>query len=156
MRAVFRKVLPLGFVVGLAACGSALPPVEGASPHISGVGVPAPALAPAPPPPQPPAATAALSVTAVSLKGLDSKGIVTVLGEPGLLRRDPPAEVWQYRGSGCVVDLFLYEDRGIHRVAHVQVRPLSNDGGRPDEAVCLSRLARPRGITPEGDNRPAL
>ncbi|KAF0117350.1 MAG: hypothetical protein FD149_1159 [Rhodospirillaceae bacterium] len=35
-------------------------------------------------------------VAALHVHGLEDKSVRALLGEPGLLRRDPPAEVWQY------------------------------------------------------------
>ena len=42
------------------------------------------------------------------LMGLNRGQITVMLGAPNLVRRDAPAEVWQYLGGECVLDLFLY------------------------------------------------
>jgi hypothetical protein len=42
--------------------------------------------------------------------GLDGVALERLLGEPALVRRDAPAEIWQYRGADCVLDLFLYQE----------------------------------------------
>lgn len=97
-----------------------------------------PAQRPGSPPPVDPA----------RLKGLGTAHVRELLGEPGMLRREPPAEVWQYHGLGCVVDVFLYEDNGAQRVTYVQVRSLDDGSPRLGDAECLSRLMRKRG--PEG------
>ncbi|WP_119460480.1 hypothetical protein [Rhodospirillaceae bacterium SYSU D60014] len=44
--------------------------------------------------------------------GLDGVALERLLGEPALVRRDAPAEIWQYRGADCVLDLFLYREAG--------------------------------------------
>jgi len=44
------------------------------------------------------------------LAGLTGTEVSALLGPPGFVRRDPPAEVWQYRTESCVLDLFLYAD----------------------------------------------
>lgn len=44
--------------------------------------------------------------------GLDALAVARRLGAPDLVRRDGPAEVWLYGGSGCVVDIFLYKEKG--------------------------------------------
>lgn len=80
-------------------------------------------------------------IAALRVRGLEDKSVRALLGEPGLLRRDPPAEVWQYRASGCVADLFLYEDKNKKRVAYVQVRSLNAREQRVSEAECLNRIA---------------
>lgn len=97
-----------------------------------------PAQRPGSPPPVDPA----------RLKGLGTAHVRELLGEPGMLRREPPAEVWQYHGLGCVVDVFLYEDNGAQRVTYVQVRSLDDGSPRLGDAECLSRLMRKKG--PEG------
>jgi hypothetical protein len=47
------------------------------------------------------------------------------LGSPALLRREPPAQVWQYRPGACVLDVFLYERDGGPVVVHLEARDLS-------------------------------
>ncbi|MBP5859091.1 hypothetical protein KAJ83_18870 [Marivibrio halodurans] len=44
--------------------------------------------------------------------GLDALAVARRLGAPDIVRRDGPAEVWLYGGSGCVVDIFLYKEKG--------------------------------------------
>lgn len=56
------------------------------------------------------------------LKGLSPLQVRAVLGKPMFTRRDAPAEIWQYRGRACTLDLFLYDDGGHQTVAHVAVR----------------------------------
>lgn len=57
------------------------------------------------------------------LKGLSPLQVRAVLGKPMFTRRDAPAEIWQYRGRACTIDLFLYDEgEGQQTVAHVAVR----------------------------------
>lgn len=56
------------------------------------------------------------------LKGLSSLQVRAVLGKPMFTRRDAPAEIWQYRGRACTIDLFLYDEGGSQTVSHVAVR----------------------------------
>lgn len=42
------------------------------------------------------------------LVGLKPEEIKQILGSPALIRHDSPAQIWQYRGHDCVLDLFLY------------------------------------------------
>jgi hypothetical protein len=52
-----------------------------------------------------------------TLAGLSDKEVVALFGEPDFRRVEPPAELWQYRSAGCVLDLFLYSDAaGVHVV----------------------------------------
>jgi len=70
------------------------------------------------------------------LKGLTTTQVKSVLGRPGFTRRDAPAEIWQYRGRVCTLDLFLYEDDGRQVVAHYAMR-----GTQPlDERGCFDEL----------------
>lgn len=56
------------------------------------------------------------------LKGLSPLQVRAVLGTPVFMRRDAPAEIWQYRGRGCTLDVFLYDDKAGQSVAHYAVR----------------------------------
>ncbi|MCE2509489.1 MAG: hypothetical protein J4G10_00680 [Alphaproteobacteria bacterium] len=74
----------------------------------------------------PPPATAALP-TPGELVGLDKEGVQALLGAPQLIRRDGPAEVWQYTANACILDLFLYEAGGAYQVEYLELRT------QPDE-----------------------
>jgi hypothetical protein len=54
--------------------------------------------------------------------GLDRSEVQALLGEPGLVRHESPAEVWQYQSGGCVLDLFLYEDAAEFEVVYIEAR----------------------------------
>ena len=64
------------------------------------------------------------------------------IGRPHLVRRDGGAEVWQYRGEGCFLDVFLYQQDGVFRVKYVDLRsPTLNKAQlRP----CLAGIIRAR------------
>ncbi len=160
-----RPGLVLVGVLGLAlgACETlpfetpeAAPPSEAAQ-----QAVPAPAppreTAPLPEPVAPePAApeTAALPAAPkidddpARLMGLDAVGLAELLGDPELTRREPPAEIWQYRGGSCVFDVFLYEQAGQQRVTYLEAR----DGAarRVGARGCLNELLRARLAKPLG------
>ncbi len=71
------------------------------------------------------------------LKGMSPTQVRAVLGKPMFTRRDAPAEIWQYRGRVCTIDLFLYDEGGAQTVAHVAVRaqqPATN------ESQCMGEL----------------
>ncbi len=73
---------------------------------------------------------------------MEPKSLAAALGAPRQIRRDGTAEVWQFLGKGCTIDIFLYpgEAGGSPRVKFVDLR---GDGlttaGRQD---CLAALRR--------------
>ncbi len=80
------------------------------------------------------------------LMALDGAALEALLGPPGLLREEPPAEVWLYQGTGCALHVFLYpeHDGAPHRVTYYEVR--GGGGGSAAERRCLrSLLAAQRG-----------
>jgi len=68
---------------------------------------------------------------AAELIGLPDELLARHLGAPSLVRRDGPAQVWQYASGACVLDVFLYSDGQRFHVEHVQIRD-PRDGGAPD------------------------
>ena len=147
----------IGFA--LSACQAA---PQGASQSESGAQAPAIQPAPEPASQAAPAAqeqpgrseTAALPPAPkidddpARLMGLDRAGLAKLLGDPELMRREPPAEIWQYRGGSCVFDVFLYEEAGRQRVTYLEAR----DGAarRVGARGCLNELLRARLAKPLG------
>ena len=74
------------------------------------------------------------------LVGLQGSDLALLLGPPGLMRRDPPAEVWQYAGPGCVLHVFFYlgPDAGDYRVVHVESVYRGETRTKSDD--CLARI----------------
>lgn len=106
----------------LAACGAPSPRIV--PPQVADLSA-APQSAVAAPDPAPAAdsvAVAAVSADPARLKGMIPHQLTTLFGPPTLIRRDYPAEVWQYAGKGCVLDLYLYDEGGTRTVAFYQVR----------------------------------
>ena len=83
------------------------------------------------------------------LLGLSGDQLTGLLGPADFTRNDGPAEIWQFRNSGCVLDVFLYQDlrQGGYRVEHVETR----DRGlvREAERACVADLLRARRTRPE-------
>lgn len=82
-----------------------------------------------PPRPLPTAAEIAAAPNPLALKGEAATAVKAALGTATLLRREPPAQVWQYRGRTCVLDLVLYPDEkegAPLTVAHVELRPIES------------------------------
>ena len=113
-----RSLVRFGLLAGflpllLAACsGPAI------SPGTKAPAVLPPVAAAAPTPSHPVLEVAQLA----SLKAMSTEALVARLGEPDFTRNDPPAEIWQYRGSTCVLDVFLYPEDGQMKVLHAATR----------------------------------
>jgi hypothetical protein len=60
------------------------------------------------------------------LVGMDHSGLIDLLGAPAFLRNDAPAQLWRYRHESCVLNLYLYSERGKpgvgFKVRHYDVR----------------------------------
>ena len=77
--------------------------------------------------------------------GLAGDQVAASLGAPDLIRRDGTAEVRQFHGSACTLDLFLYHTNGVSTVKHVELRgaSLESDARR----ACLADMIRSRQLT---------
>ncbi|WP_052742069.1 hypothetical protein [Kiloniella litopenaei] len=68
------------------------------------------------------------------LLGIDTQALKELLGTPSLIRKESPAEIWQYNAKNCVLDLVLYDAVTSYVEARDdQVRPMDN-------RACLRRL----------------
>ncbi|MSP52126.1 MAG: hypothetical protein EXQ91_07025 [Alphaproteobacteria bacterium] len=74
------------------------------------------------------------------LIGLRASDIAELFGKPQLLRREPPAEIWQYLSNDCVLQMFFYEapDRRSFQVRHVEVR--GRNRATRSERECFSSV----------------
>jgi hypothetical protein len=90
-----------------------------------------------PPPPDP--------IHSASILGLDSGAVRKLLGEPGLIRRETPAEVWQYRTASCVLDVVLYDQASGPRVVYTEARTPTAEPTQADP--CLSDVLTTRRST---------
>lgn len=62
-------------------------------------------------------------------------------GTPTLIRREPPAEIWQYRHDNCVLDIYLYGETAPDTVQHAEVRPVDGTQTAADfTSRCLFAL----------------
>ena len=84
------------------------------------------------------------------LMGLTGDELKALLGSPGFVRRDRPAEIWQYGTDTFVLDLFLYagDKGGPHRVSHFEFRGRTVAGVAP--ADCYHQLLATRPRAPAG------
>jgi hypothetical protein len=83
-----------------------------------------------------------------ALLGLSAERLTALIGPPDFTRNDGPAEIWQFRNSGCILDVFLYRDlsQGGYVVEHAQAR----DRGlvRGADGTCITDLLRARRTRP--------
>lgn len=151
-----RSFLQIAAVSGgllLAACGgprqATAPAAEPAAPVIAApppVTLTMPAQVPGEPPRRPESRDT-VGKTAAEMRVL--------FGEPGLLRREPPSEVWQYTAQafgqtyGCVLIFVLYpendgataDSQAVLRVQHAQSLPRRR-GDPVGDADCVEALLK--------------
>lgn len=60
--------------------------------------------------------------TPTTVMGLDRGAVEQLLGRPGFVHRESPAEIWQYQTTSCVLDVFLYDVAVGQRVTYVEAR----------------------------------
>jgi hypothetical protein len=74
-----------------------------------------------------------------SLVGYDRAALENLFGKPSFTRRDPPAELWQYRNDRCTLDLFLYEGAsGGYSVEHLEFREMETSAESTEH--CLNAI----------------
>lgn len=71
--------------------------------------------------------------------GLGDDELSNALGQPDMVWREAPAEVWQYDSAMCVVDFYLYSSGGRLEVAYVEARDMLA-GSEPTERCVKSLL----------------
>lgn len=81
-----------------------------------------------------------------AVMGLGRTEVEALLGEPGLVRREAPAEVWQYQSRGCVLDVFLYEASADFQVVYLEAR--NGQAITATTATCLGAVLDERRRTP--------
>jgi hypothetical protein len=90
----------------------------------------------------PDAQPAGFTPTAGNLLGANPTKLEQWLGKPGVVRLDDPAQVWQYRGQGCVVDVYLYPSSDGMAVSHAEARSQKYTGDPINP--CLAVLSQSR------------
>nr|WP_298690764.1 hypothetical protein [uncultured Dongia sp.] len=91
-----------------------------------------------------PAATPPATIwqTADKLMGLAADQLQAALGAPARIRDEESSRIYQYIGSDCVLDLFLYQEaEGSYRVSYAEARSIRADK-KPVDA-CLKSLPAP-------------
>ncbi len=74
------------------------------------------------------------------LATLDAEELTEIMGTPEFERSEPPAQIWKYRTTICVVDVFLYDDDGDLVVEHVDLRGREEDTDEVDERACFASI----------------
>lgn len=85
-------------------------------------------------PPEVPTAKISTAVP-TSVLGLGPRDLEKLLGAPKLVRRDAPAEIWQYRSEACVLDVFLYQVAAGAEVKYAEARTIWAEPAKTDECV---------------------
>lgn len=134
-----------GLIAALAVAGCAAPLVPATISIVS----PAPSVAAVGREPSvEPAKTASrLPAEVPKLIGLASRDVEGLLGQPRFVRRDGPAQIWQYGSDACTVNLFLYREGPAFKVRHVEYRnrnaDLASSGGCDGPVVSMLQPKSP-------------
>ena len=99
-----------GWIIGAlglltAGCAATDPALTELPPTATEAPVSAPETSPVPP-----LAEAYVPPDPTQVVGMRRTDVLRLLGEPSLVRTESTAEIWQYEHSGCVLDLFLYQN----------------------------------------------
>jgi hypothetical protein len=79
--------------------------------------------------------------------GADSVALQRLFGPPRLVRRDAPAELWQYQTRDCVVDLFLYQEKDGLKLAYLEARTGAAQVTAPRPCVDAVLASRDKPVT---------
>lgn len=111
---MIRRVLVLSLCALLGACAAHRPENLGTLP-------------PAPPQGEP-----------TDMLGLSADALKLAYGPPAFARLDGPTQMWRYDGAACRAFFFLYPQKGILQVGHVETVPHRADTAA--DASCLAAL----------------
>lgn len=153
-RTVFGLALAAAVLSACQTTGSSTPgataPKTTAPKPVTAEVVPAEAAAPAPQtaarPPQPVVTAPPINDNPNQLMGLDRDSLAALLGQPDLVRREKPAEIWQYVTTDCVFDVVLYDSGPAYRVTYLEARNAAAD--RLEPRPCLNQVLRNRMAAP--------
>ncbi|HEX6120994.1 MAG TPA: hypothetical protein VFZ03_16220 [Dongiaceae bacterium] len=84
-----------------------------------------------------------------SFIGIGGNELSRALGEPKQVRKDEPAEIWQYSGADCVVDFYLYRSAGGLSVAYLEARDQTAAAAPTDRCVKSLLQSVPAGNQPK-------
>lgn len=87
-------------------------------------------------------APAVMWQSADKLMGLAPDALQAALGSPARIRDEETGRIYQYVGSDCVLDLFLYQEAtGAYRVSYAEARSI--DAEKKPVDLCLKSLPAP-------------
>lgn len=75
-----------------------------------------------------------------SLPGLRGAELTGLMGAPQFRHRDGKAEIWQYRGTACILDVFLYADGNDLRVRYVEARERGDAKSKDADSARQARV----------------
>jgi hypothetical protein len=75
-----------------------------------------------------------------SLPGLRGAELTNLMGTPQFRHRDGKAEIWQYRGTACILDVFLYADGNDLRVRYVEARERGDGKSKDADSARQARI----------------
>ena len=84
---------------------------------------------------------AARRPTSRDLLGLSGDSVRGLMGSPGLVRKEAPAEVWQYLSNRCSLLVYLYPDGNTPRVRHAETLARARNTNVADED-CMNELVK--------------
>ena len=82
------------------------------------------------------ASTASAFASPKDLVGKSGLQITSAIGAPAFRRKDGEAQIWQYRGTNCLLDVFLYRDGTSLKVKYAELRRRATGG--LSESACLA------------------
>jgi hypothetical protein len=80
------------------------------------------------------------SVSPKTLVGKSEQQLIAFLGQPGSVREEPPAMVWQYVGRACKVDIFFYFDIKSQDFRSLAYKFYKDSGSTQKDSECLGLL----------------
>ena len=71
--------------------------------------------------------------------------VLQILGEPTVKRREEPSEVWVYTQAGCVLFIFMQDQKeGAALVRHMEIGTPTFSATQKDSLPCLRMAAKLR------------
>jgi hypothetical protein len=112
---------------------------------------PAPQQQAAVPPPRPAVRTPppVESVDPKQLDGLNAEEVRNLLGAPDRVREAPPATVWTYASSACLLEVYFYMDLGSQKL-RVLAHDISAIGRANDQRAINSCASQIRAESRDG------
>ncbi len=107
---------------------------------------PLPLTKPRPPDRLPEIRVAAAETRPDDLIGLGPSLVLEMLGEPVWRRQEPPAEIWQYAGHSCTLQLVLLVDvvTEEHRTVFYEVKREGSEVNTNGDGDCLAEILTER------------